>query len=62
VSNPPERTAVTLIFEVEVSVKNDGLTQDAGEDLGLILMERIKASLHGLPWVLENHVTEQRRA
>jgi hypothetical protein len=42
---------ITLVLEVDI--KNDGLTQDAGDvTIGSILADRAISSVTTLPWVL----------
>lgn len=48
------------IFEVEVEVKNNTLTQSGGRDfIAVLLKERIEESTGTLPWVLSNDASER---
>ena len=46
-------------YEIEIEVKNDGLTRDAGRtDLTAMLKENLAKSVSDLPWVLRTDIKE----
>lgn len=44
-----------FVFNVEVVVKNDGLSCEALEDLIAIIKDRLEASTADLPWILSTY-------
>jgi len=54
---------VKFTYKVEVEVKNDGLSRDAGRrDLSRILQDRLGEALIDLPWVIRIYMEEKRDA
>jgi len=49
-----------IVFHVAVGIKNDGLSQDAGETaLAAILQERIERAVLALPWVTDMLISKE---